>query len=303
MAEAALPRPAVSLIICTRNRAAQLAACLATVSTIRCERPWEIVIVDNGSNDNTREVASDFLRGQVRGQYVWEPCAGLSRARNAGTAASEAEIVAFTDDDCYPASDLLDRHCEIFADESIGFAGGRILLHDPQDYPLTVNESTETSRFAAGSIVPCAVVQGANMAFRRRALLDIGGFDPGFGAGTAFPAEDWDAVARACFSGWSGGYFPAPTVSHHHGRNASAAQRQLRAYHYASGAVYAKMLMNRATRWPYGRYWARRILGDSKHHHRKLAQQFHGAFDYWRSTRVAARPAVSLSSDRQRIES
>lgn len=286
MREALSPAIAVSLIVCTRNRAERLKTCLAAVGEIDCNWPWEIVIVDNGSRDNSRAVASMFLRDNpMPGQYVWEPKSGLSNARNAGVAASCGEIVAFTDDDCYPAPDFLGHICEIFADERIGFAGGRILLHDPLDYPLTVNESTTALSFAGGSVVPCAEVQGANMAFRRTALLAVGGFDPAFGAGTPFPAEDWDAVARVCLSGWDGGYFPAPTVSHHHGRKAAEADRQLLTYHYASGAVYAKMLMSRETRWRFGRYWARRILGDAKYHHRKLAQQFRGAIDYWRSTR------------------
>jgi glycosyltransferase involved in cell wall biosynthesis len=287
---------AVSLVICTRNRARQLDACLSSVANIRCDRPWETVIVDNGSRDHTKDVATSFFREHpVPGHYVWEPNPGLSNARNAGIVASGGDLIAFTDDDCYPASDLLDRMCEIFADQRIGFVGGRILLHDPRDYPLTVNESTETLRFAGGSVVPCAVVQGANMAFRRAALLAVGGFDPALGAGTRFPAEDWDAVARVCISGWDGGYFPAPTVSHHHGRTAIDARQQLRTYHYASGAVFAKLLLSRATRRPYARHWARRILGDAKYHHRKLAQQFRGAIDYVRSRRDTAEPAGSTS--------
>src|SRR5215469_14738424 len=175
--------PAVSLVICTRNRAGQLRACLAAVGAIRCRQPWETVIVDNGSGDDTRVIAQSFLRdAAVDGCYVWEPRPGLSRARNAGLDASRGAIVAFTDDDCYPATDFLDRVWEVFADPRIGFMGGRILLHDPADYPLTVNESRETLRFTACSIVPCAVVQGANMAFRRAALVGIGGFDPALGA-------------------------------------------------------------------------------------------------------------------------
>jgi glycosyltransferase involved in cell wall biosynthesis len=278
--------PAVSLVICTRNRAGQLRACLAAVGAIRCRRPWETVIVDNGSGDDTRVIAQSFLRdAAVDGCYVWEPRPGLSRARNAGLDASRGAIVAFTDDDCYPATDFLDRVWEVFADPRIGFMGGRILLHDPADYPLTVNESRERLHFAAGGVVPCAGVQGANMAFRRAALVGVGGFDPVLGAGTPFPAEDWDAVARVCMSGWDGGYFPEPTVSHHHGRTASDAHRQLATYHYASGAVYAKLVMDPATRRAYGRYWARRIVGDSKYHQRKLVNQFRGAVDYWRSVR------------------
>ncbi len=287
MREAAPSGMAVSLVICTRNRAEQLAACLAAVANIRCDHPWQLVIVDNGSTDGTVAVAESFLHSHFsNGRYVWEPRPGLSYARNAGVASSDGEIVAFTDDDCYPAPEFLDHICEIFADERIGFIGGRILLHDPRDYPLTINESTETLRFAGGSVVPIAVVQGANMAFRRTAIVGVGGFDPALGAGTPFPAEDWDAVARVCISGWDGGYFPAPTVSHHHGRTASDASSQLRTYHYASGAVYAKLLMNRVTRWPFARHWARRILGDAKYHHRKLAQQFRGAIDYCRAVRA-----------------
>jgi hypothetical protein len=276
----------ISLVICSRNRAERLEACLAAVARIRCDHPWEAVLVDNGSSDGTAAVIEKFLRANpLRGCHVREPRPGLSHARNAGVAASSGKIVAFTDDDCYPAPDFLDCIREIFADERVGFAGGRILLHDPRDHPLTINESTETLRFAAGQVVPCAALQGANMAFRRAALLAVGGFDPAFGAGTQFPAEDWDAVARVCISGWDGGYFPAPTVSHHHGRKAAEASQQLAVYHYASGAVYAKLLMSPATRWSYGRHWARRIFGDAKYHHRKLLQQFHGAVDYWKSTR------------------
>lgn len=288
MDEAASAGIAASLVICTRNRARQLQACLDAAAKIRGGRPWEIVIVDNGSHDNTRDVAAGFLQGgATRGRYVWEPEPGLSRARNAGIAASVGDIIAFTDDDCYPAPDFIERTCEVFADERIGFMGGRILLHDPADYPLTVNESTKTVRFAAGSVVPCAAVQGANMAFRRGALLAVRGFDPAFGAGTPFPAEDWDVVARVCVAGWDGGYFPAPTVAHHHGRNAGEARRQLRVYHYASGAVYAKLLMLRDTRRLFAKHWARRILGDAKYNQRKLLRQFRGAIDYWRSVRTA----------------
>src|SRR6202007_3056292 len=80
-------QPVVSLVICTRDRAAQLSACLAAVAGMSCRRPWEIVVVDNGSRDDTRAVAQAFLRDHAVARYVWEPQAGLSRARNAGIGA------------------------------------------------------------------------------------------------------------------------------------------------------------------------------------------------------------------------
>src|SRR5258708_7045305 len=122
MLQPPVSEPAVSLVICTRNRAGQLQRCLAAVERIRCRQPWETVIVDKGSNDDTRAIAQAFLHdGAIGGCCVWEPRPGLSRARNAGLEASRGTIVAFTDDDCYPAADFLERVCGVFADPRIGF--------------------------------------------------------------------------------------------------------------------------------------------------------------------------------------
>jgi GT2 family glycosyltransferase len=289
---------AVSLIPGTRNRARQLEPCLASVAKIRCDLPWKAVIADSGSGDDTQTVVSNFFdHKDVRGHCVWEPERGGCHGKNAGINVSGDEIVAFTDHDCYPGPDLLDRICEIFADSRIGFVGGRILLHDPNDYPLTINGSMKTLRFSAGGIVPCAAAaQGANMAFRRAALIAIGGFDPALGPGKPFPGEDCDAVTRIWSSGWDGGYFPTPVASHHHGRKTPVAAFHRRTYHYGSSAVFAKLLMDRSTRWPYCRHWARRILGDAKCPRRKLFHQFRGAIDYWRSTSRQNRSSPTASA-------
>ena len=52
---------AISVIICTRNRAGRLAACLASVARLRCTLPWEVIVVDNGSSDQTPAVIDAFL--------------------------------------------------------------------------------------------------------------------------------------------------------------------------------------------------------------------------------------------------
>jgi glycosyltransferase involved in cell wall biosynthesis len=271
-------------VICTRNRARQLTACLAAVGNIQSNLPWELLLVDNGSSDETSDVIDAFLLTHtlLKGHHLIQPIDNGSLAKNLAIAASEGEIIAFTDDDCYPASDFIDRVHEIFAAEPLtGFIGGRIMLHDPTDAPLTINESLETALYTAGGIVPNGAISGANMAFRRVALVAVGGFDPTFGAGTRYPGEDWDICARVCMSGWNGGYYPSPVVSHHHGRKAKDAARTLRGYHYGGGAVFAKLVTNRSTRWPYLKHWARRTLGDSKAHKKKLVTQFRGAFAYW----------------------
>src|SRR5271166_4436440 len=87
----------VSVVICTRNRASQLAATLRSLTRLRHPDPWELVIVDNGSNDETQDVIKNYEKSLLL-KTVVEPQEGLGRARNRGWAMSQGDIVAFTDD-------------------------------------------------------------------------------------------------------------------------------------------------------------------------------------------------------------
>jgi GT2 family glycosyltransferase len=234
----------VSLIICTRNRSQQLARCLDSLRRITSGIDWELIIVDNGSIDETPDVARKFIRtASVPTHYVLEPKPGLANGHNAGVAVAHGEILAFTDDDCYPAPDFPDRVRSAFEDPSVGFITGRIVLHDPADHPITTNESVIPLTFDARSYIRGGAVQGANMAFRRRVLLDIGGFDPLFGPGSVFNAEDLDAASRASLRGWKGRYCPEVVVRHHHGRKASDAAPLLKSYWIGRGAYHMKLLL------------------------------------------------------------
>jgi GT2 family glycosyltransferase len=130
-----------------------------------------------------------------------------------------------------------------FGDPSIGYIGGRTMLHDPADYRITINESPTPRTFPAGSFVCGGCIEGANMAFRRKVLLDIEGFDPLFGPGTPFIAEDTDAVARASALGWKGEYHPEVVVRHHHGRKAADAAALCKSYAMGRGAFHMKLLL------------------------------------------------------------
>lgn len=92
----------LSVIACTRNRARQLATlfqCLGSQKNIK-ELNWEIIIVDNNSNDNTKEVAYAFCEGtNLKVNYLFEERVGLSYARNAGILASKGSNLLFVDDD------------------------------------------------------------------------------------------------------------------------------------------------------------------------------------------------------------
>jgi GT2 family glycosyltransferase len=242
--------PALSLVVSTRDRGPRLAACLDAVARVRAARPWELVVVDNGSRDGTPALLRDFARSApMPVTLVHEPRPGLARARNAGVAAARAPLLAFTDDDCYPEPDFVDRWAEVFADPAVGYGAGRIVLHDPADYPITIRTDTEAHAIPAGAFVEPGLVQGANMAFRRAVLDALGGFDPALGPGGVFNFEDLDVASRASAAGFAGGFFPGPTVRHHHRRRLAAEVRALRrSYDHGRGAYYASLLLRPGTR-------------------------------------------------------
>jgi glycosyltransferase involved in cell wall biosynthesis len=234
----------VSLIICTRNRSKQLARCLEAVRAISFARPWELIVVDNGSTDETADALRQFAStAAVPTHCVFEPKKGLGNAHNAGLKVARGEILAFTDDDCYPAGDFLTCIWSAFEDPSVGYITGRILLHDPADHPITIRESTIPLTFPGRSYISAGTVAGANMAFRREALLEIGGFDPLFGPGSLFNAEELDAAGRVSAKGWKGQYCPAVTVRHHHGRKASDVPGLWKSYGIGAGAYHIKLLL------------------------------------------------------------
>ena len=91
----------VSIIICTANRAEHLRQTLESLAgvCIPAELPTEVVVVDNNSTYGTAALAQGYTLPNMPVRYVLEPHRGQCYARNAGIAASEAEIVVFTDDD------------------------------------------------------------------------------------------------------------------------------------------------------------------------------------------------------------
>jgi glycosyltransferase involved in cell wall biosynthesis len=237
----------VSLIVCTRNRAGKLDACLTALAGLRYKGPWELIFVDNGSTDDTAEVLQVFRdRASFPVKYVHEATPGLATARNAGLSVASSEVIGFTDDDCYAEPDLLERTVQTFSDPHIGYAGGRIRPFDPDDFPITILDKTERVVFPPRSFLRTGCVMGANMAFRRSALREAGDFDPLFGAGSYFPAEDIDAVSRVSLKGWTGVYEPAMVVHHHHGRKRADLHALHQAYDRGRGAYHMKLLLRGA---------------------------------------------------------
>src|ERR1700722_323194 len=118
----------ISLIVCTRDRCRKLTHHLESLRRITFERRWEIIIVDNGSVDETAAVLHEFIRtAPTEVTSKFEPRPGKSNALNTAITIARGEIVVFTDDDCYPAQDFLSRAWSAFQNPSVGYVTGRIL--------------------------------------------------------------------------------------------------------------------------------------------------------------------------------
>jgi len=237
----------LSLVVCTRNRARSLEQCLAAIAKVQPPdgTDFEFILIDNGSTDETPAV---FERARATMPFpamrIFEPAPGIGNAMNCGYTNSRGAIVAFTDDDCYPASDFPAAVIAAFADPSVGVVTGRILLHDPSDLPITIEESTIPRRFRARQYVRPGQFTGANLSFRRSALDAIGGFDPLFGPGSYMGSgADCDGGGRVCLAGWDGLYEPSIVVRHHHGRKEGDLAAIRRRYAIGSGGYHMKLLL------------------------------------------------------------
>ncbi len=138
------------------------------------EQLCEIVIVDNGSTDQTAEL----IKAKPGVSYAYEPKRGVSYARNRGIAESSGEIVAFLDGDCVVDPSWLSELVAPFEDPGVGCVAGELDHH-----PATTAAERQAvrmlgrwQRFAISSDPPYVVT--ANAAFRREVLDEIGGFDP-----------------------------------------------------------------------------------------------------------------------------
>jgi GT2 family glycosyltransferase len=187
---------------------------------------------------------------------------GLGAARDVGWRLARAPIVAFTDDDCYPHPDYVDHVLAVFSeDPELAFAGGQIRLFDPDDLPETIDLRTKSETIEPRTFLPAGAIQGANFACRRRHLEAVEGFDVRLGAGTPFPCEDIDLIARIAWAGGRGAYDPRPLVWHHHGRRGESDLRKLNAgYDAGRGAYYAKFIRRPDTRYAWARAWLRSMI-------------------------------------------
>lgn len=184
----------VSIIIPTQNRSDALRRTLFSILELDWPpQAYEILVVDNGSADRTRQVveemASRYRERAVR--YSCEPMPGLLSGRHRGALEAKGDICAYLDDDVRVGRHWLRGLDEAFRDPHVALAGGPsspVFESDPPAWLATFYSEDEHGRhcgflslFDDGSrtkeIDPC-FVWGLNFAIRRKALFDLGGFHP-----------------------------------------------------------------------------------------------------------------------------
>ena len=136
--------PFVSVIICTRNRAASLSRTLESLSIAAAQMTdtWELIVVDNGSTDRTEHVIEDF-KDKLPIRRLVETTPGLSNARNAGVSAASGEYILWTDDDVIVDAGWLAAWCKAFRSrpgDAVFGGRSRPLYEEPRQPWFEANE-------------------------------------------------------------------------------------------------------------------------------------------------------------------
>ncbi|MHB8682294.1 MAG: glycosyltransferase family 2 protein [Acidimicrobiales bacterium] len=232
--------PPVTVVIASRDREALLHGALESVAAAR--RPGDdVIVVDSASRH--ADVAALAARFGMRSIRCDEP--GTCRARNAGWRAASTEIVAFTDDDCRADPTWIETVSTTFGRHpDVSFVTGTIADDDGDrrraEIRLSLHVPRDPATFAASDDF-AVVGHGANMAWRRAVLEELGGFDEELGPGSRFrAAEDQDAFWRALTAGKTGRFEPGARVVHRQWRNRRQQLRTVLGYGVGSGALAIK---------------------------------------------------------------
>ena len=186
--------PAVSVVIPTRGRAGYLEVTLDSLAAQDLDAPWELLVVDDASDDGTAELLG--RRGVATLRF--EQAAGLNAARNLGVLTAQAPLVVVTDDDVLAPPGWLrgyvegaERHPEAEA-----FGGPiRARFEGPVPRGCGREDPPLTTLDLGGEDHECELVWGANMALRRSAFERVGEFDESIAGGG--DEQEWLERLRA----------------------------------------------------------------------------------------------------------
>jgi glycosyltransferase involved in cell wall biosynthesis len=203
-----------------------LAKALESAATLRLPEPdeWEVLVVDNNSSDQTREMVEDFCRQYPgRFRYLFEPRQGKSHALNTGIREAHGDVIAFMDDDVIVEPTWLQNLTASLRNREWAGAGGRILPQQTLTLPrwLSLERRYALAPLAlfdpgpeAGELTEAPF--GTNMAFRKGVFEKYGGFrtDLGPQPGSEIRSEDSEFGHRLLAAGERLRYEPSAVVYH-----------------------------------------------------------------------------------------
>jgi glycosyltransferase involved in cell wall biosynthesis len=199
----------LSIIIPTFNGGKRIGACLKSLLAQTVQRAAEIIVVDDGSTDDTAAAVARF--SDVR--LITQQNAGPAAARNHGAREASGAIIIFTDDDCEPAPGWLDAMVEPFADPEIVGVQGCYRTHQRALSARFVQlECEERYRIMRHSAY-IDFIGSYSAGYRREYFLAMKGFD------SAFPvacAEDAELAYRMAEQGWKMKFAPEAVIYHQH---------------------------------------------------------------------------------------
>jgi GT2 family glycosyltransferase len=262
----------ISVVVVTWNRRDLLRSCLQTLNRQKLEQPFEVVVVDNGSDDGSPEmVLREFAKNPVfrlkliRNQVNRGFCAG----NNQGFAASDSEFVALLNNDAEAEPDWLAALVRAFEGRpEVGMAASKILVHeDPRRidkvghliYPDGQNRGRGSGELDAGQFDRIEEVlwpDGCAAMYRRAMLDQIGGFDEDFFA----YADDAELGLRGRIAGWKCLYMPGARVRHHRGATLGVRSERRLELIERNRVLLAAKLFPWSLLWLNGAYYLTRLL-------------------------------------------
>ncbi|GAB0147530.1 hypothetical protein McPS_02700 [Marichromatium sp. PS1] len=204
MAEAA---PRVSVVVPAYQAEATLGRCLdALLAQHTAADDYEVILVDDGSRDRTAEIARRYpLR------YVHQANAGPAAARNHGARLARGELLLFTDSDCVPAPDWIERMRAPFADPEVMAVKGAYRSDQPQLVARFVQLEFEQRFARLRRRARIDMVDTYSAGYRRAVFVALGGFDPRF---PKADNEDTELSYRMAARGMRMVFAPDAVVSH-----------------------------------------------------------------------------------------
>lgn len=176
--------PILTIVICTYNRSDWLPGCLSSLELQCSDGAVEVLIIDNNSTDATSSIAKEFCKRLPNFKYIFESTQGLSHARNRSIKEANGQFVAYIDDDAKAHPDWVNSIIHFFETrpEACGAGGPHhafSLAPIPPWFPKEYGSRSlgnKTRKLREGEWIG-----GMNMAFRKQALTEVGGFDTSIG--------------------------------------------------------------------------------------------------------------------------